>query len=335
MKKIVSFFATPSDAFDQLNRQAAEYAESLGFSYRWAPQSPFIPENVIRELNDADMGIIDVEPYGEDIFKAIEGHASLLVRFGVGFDKVDLSAASRHGIAVARTTAANAGGVAEMALTLILAARRGLRPNRIHCIETGVWDRRVAHETVGNTVGILGFGAIGRILARLCRGLGCRVLVYDPFPNETLVRELGAELVGLDELFETSDAISIHVPYSKDTHHLVDARRLAQMKPSAVIVNTARGNLIDEDALYHALKARQICGAGLDVFAQEPLPTASPLLELDNLILGPHFSSQTVESLWNTYKMAIDIADDFFSGRQCPHILNPEYQEHLPKPGVF
>lgn len=329
MKKIVSFFATPSDTFNELNQQAAEYAKSLGFDYRWAPQSPFVPESVIRELKDADMGIIDVEPYGEEIFKEIQGHTSLLVRFGVGFDKVDLPAASRHGIAVARTTAANASGVAEMALTLMLAARRGLRPNRIHCIDTGDWQRSVAHETAGNTVGILGFGAIGRILARLCHGLGCRVLAYDPFPNETLARELGVELVSLDEIFQQSDAISVHVPYCQDTHHIVDAKRLAQMKPTAVIVNTARGNLIDEEALYDALKAHKICGAGLDVFAQEPLPVTSKLLELDNLLLSPHFSSQTVESLWNTYKMAIDIAGDFFDGKQSPHILNPDYKDFL------
>lgn len=329
MKKIVSFFATPSETFNQLNQQAAQYAERLGFSYRWAPLPEFSPEKAIVELKDADMGIIDVEPYGEEIFREIQGRTSLLVRFGVGFDKVDLPAASRHGIAVARTTAANASGVAEMALTLILAARRGLRPNRIHCIETGVWERNVAHETAGNTVGIVGFGAIGRILARLTRGLGCRVLAYDPFPDEEYARQLGVELVGLDELFRQSDAISIHVPYCADTHHIVDAARLAQMKPTAVIVNTARGNLIDEDALYDALKAHKICGAGLDVFAQEPLPASSKLLELDNLILSPHFSSQTVESLWNTYKMAIDIADDFFHGRQSPHILNPDYKDFL------
>ncbi|MCI8304103.1 MAG: phosphoglycerate dehydrogenase [Lawsonibacter sp.] len=329
MKKIVSFFAAPSQTFDQLNQRAGQYARDLGYNYRWAPMPVFSPEQAIEELKNADAGIIDVEPYGEEIFKEIQGHTSLLVRFGVGFDKVDLPAASRHGIAVARTTAANASGVAEMALTLILAARRGLRPNRIHCIETGVWERSVAHETAGNTVGIVGFGAIGRILARLARGLGCRVLAYDPFPNQECAREMGVELVDLDELFQQSDAISIHVPYCADTHHIVDARRLAQMKPSAVIVNTARGNLIDEDALYDALKARRICGAGLDVFAQEPLPVSSRLLELDNLILSPHFSSQTVESLWNTYKMAIDIADDFFSGRQSPHILNPEYQNFL------
>lgn len=324
MKRIVSFFATPSPVFDQLNQKAAHYAETLGFSYRWSPQDPFVPEQVIRELKEADVGIIDVEPYGAEIFREIQGHTELLVRFGVGYDKVDLKAASRYGIAVARTTASNASGVAEMALALILAARRGLRYNRIHSIQSGKWERVITSEIVGGTVGILGLGAIGRILARLTLGLGCRVLAYDPYADQTLARQMGVELVDLDKLFQTSDAISVHVPYSAETHHIVDAHRLSQMKPSAVIVNTARGNLIDEDALYGALHSGQIWGAGLDVFAREPLPADSKLLELDNLILSPHLSSQTIESLWNTYKMAIDIADSFCNGKGSPHILNPE-----------
>lgn len=231
MKKIVSFFADHSETFDQLNRQAADHARALGYDYRWEPQSPFQADQVIAALKEADVGIIDVEPYGEEIFKEIQGHTKLLVRFGVGFDKVDLAAASRHGIAIARTTAANASGVAEMALSLILAARRGLRHNRIHCIDTGKWDRYVYHETAGATVGILGLGAIGRILARLCLGLGCRVMAYDPYASQDAAQALGVELVDLDKLFTTADAISVHVPYSKETHHIVDAHRIAQMSP--------------------------------------------------------------------------------------------------------
>ena len=110
---------------------------------------------------------------------------------------------------------------------------------------------------------------------------------------------------------------------------MVNAERLAMMKPSAVIVNTARGGIIDEDALYDALKARQIRGAGLDVYLEEPLPASSKLCELDNLIMMPHLSSQTYESLWNTYKMAIDIASDFHAGKAVPHILNPDYKKHI------
>jgi phosphoglycerate dehydrogenase-like enzyme len=324
MRNIVSFFGERSDIFEELNRKAADYAQSLGFSYRWAPQIPFNRAEVIDLLRESDTGIIDIEPYGEDIFKEINGRTKLLVRFGVGYDKVDLAAASNYGIAIARTTGANTNGVAEMALLLILSTRRKIRINQ-NCVVKGEWKKNVANETMGSTVGILGFGAIGQALADLLSGFGCNILAYDPFPKKDLMEKKDVELVSLEELFKRSDAISIHVPYSKETHHLIGLRLLSLMKPTSVIVNTARGNIIDEDALYEVLAAKKIAGAGIDVFAQEPLPLSSSLLKLDNIILTPHVSSQTVESLWRIYKMAIDISADFFSGKGSPHILNQDY----------
>ena len=323
MKRIVSFFGDRSELFTELNKKAEEYAASLGLEYRWAPQLPFDQEDVIRELQNADAGVIDIEPYGEPIFSRLADGAKLLVRFGVGYDKVDLKAASEAGIAIARTTAANTTAVAEMALTLMLACKRKLKLAQTRT-KSGVWVKDVGNEIIGATVGILGYGNIGRRLRRLLTGFDCRVLVYDPYLDEAAVRADGAEPVSIEELFRLSDAVSIHVPYSKETHHLVDKRLLGLMKPTAVIVNTARGNIIDEDDLYEALKAEQIAGAGIDVFAREPLPVTSPLLTLDNAVLTPHDASQTVESLWNIYKMAVDICADFFAGRQCPHILNPD-----------
>lgn len=325
MKKIVSFFGARNDVFHELNERAAKYALEKGFEYEWAPQSPFDKQEVINKLKNADAGIIDIEPYNDEIFSQIKDSARLLVRFGVGYDKVDLQAASNNGIAIARTPGANTLGVAEMALTLLLSARRQL-PENMACFKTGLWTNRpVSNETIGGTVGIVGFGAIGRALAGLLKGFHCRVIAYDPFPNQELAKSLDVEFVELDELFERADAISIHVPYMKETHHLVNADRLAKMKPTAVLVNTARGNIVDEDALYEALAAHKIRGAALDVFAQEPLPLTSPLYKLNNIILTPHVSSQTVESLWRIYEMAIDIAADFFAGNNTPYLLNPEY----------
>lgn len=330
MKKIVSFFGDKSATFEELNKMAGEYAAKLGFDYQWAPQLPFDQQNVIEHLREVDAGIIDVQAYGEDIFKEIYHNTSLLVRFGVGYEKVDLEAASRYGIAVARTTGANTLGVAEMALTLILAARRKLKINQ-NCVNEGKWAKNVANETIQSTVGILGFGAIGMALTELLKGFNCRIISYDPFPKKELMQQKGVELVSLEELFESADVISLHLPYSKETHHLVNSQRLSLMKPTAIIVNTSRGNIIDEQALYEVLAARKIGGAALDVFGQEPLPLDSPLLKLDNIILTPHVSSQTVESLWRIYKMAIDIAAEFFSGKSSPHILNPDYKLHTEK----
>ena len=326
MKKIVSFFGDQSEIFCELNQRAKEYAASLDMEYRWIPQNPFSQEEVIRELPNADAGIIDIEPYGEPIFTQVKDSAKLLVRFGVGFDKVDLKAASRNGIAVARTTGANTTGVAEMALTLILACKRRINTYQART-KSGQWLKDIGHEIIGGTVGIIGYGSIGRRLARLLSGFDCRILAYDPFPKKEVMDADGVELVTLEELFRRADAISIHVPYTKETHHMVNRETLGMMKPTAVIVNTARGNIIDEDALYEALKDGQIAGAGVDVFAQEPLPADSPLLTLENAVLTPHVSSQTVESLWNIYKMAIDISADFFAGKGSPHILNPDYAD--------
>ena len=155
------------------------------------------------------------------------------------------------------------------------------------------------------------------------------VVPYDMELQRKETKEMdGVELAGLEEVLRQSDAVSIHVPYTEETHHMINKETLAVMKPAAVIVNTARGNIIDEEALYEALKSGRIAGAGVDVFAKEPLPVDSPLLTLENAVLTPHVSSQTVESLWNIYKMAIDISADFFAGKGSPHILNPDYAEH-------
>ena len=327
MKKLVSFFGDKSDVFVKLNEEAKAYAKTKDIEFVWKTQLPFDQEDVIRELNDADAGLIDVEPYGEPIFSKMGDRCKLLIRFGVGFDAVDLKAASAHGIAITRTTGANKTGVAEMAMTHILAARRQLHLNR-KVMESGVWEKNIGHEMLGKRVGILGFGNIGVCLAKLLSGFECEILAYDPYPNQKVADELGVKFADLDEIFTTCDAISIHLPYLPSTHHLVDAARLAQMKEDAVIVCTARGNIIDEDALYDALKAHKIGGAGLDVFAQEPLSKDSKLFELDNIILTPHVSSQTYDSLWNIYKKAIDIMDAFYKGEELGRgdLVNPDYK---------
>ena len=326
MKKLVSFFGDQSDVFVKLNREAEEYARTKDIEFVWRPQLPFDEEDVISQLQEADAGLIDVQPYGEPIFSRIGERCKLLIRFGVGFDAVDLKAASAHGIAITRTTGANKTSVAEMALTQILALRRQLFLNR-RVIESGVWEKNIAYEMVGKKVGILGFGNIGVCLAKRLSGFECEILAYDPYPNQKAADELGVRFTDMDEIFRTCDAISVHLPYLPSTHHIINKERFDMMKEHAVIVCTARGNIIDEDDLYDALKSGRIGGAGLDVFAQEPLPTDSRLFELENCILTPHVSSQTYESLWNIYKKAIDIMDAFYRGEPLGRgdLVNPDY----------
>lgn len=322
MKRIVSFFGEKDSAlFQMLNKKASEYALSHNFEYCWHPMKSFSEAEVIDALQNSDAGIIDIEPYGESIFSRIADKTKLLVRFGVGFDQVDLKAARRFGIAVARTTGANMNAVAEMALMMMLMCKRRIN-NAQKQLREGIWVKDVGHELIGATVGIIGYGAVGRRLAKLLKGFDCKIIIYDPYPKPDVIKEDGVTLVPLEELFKTADAVSIHVNYSETTHHMVNKDTLKLMKPTAVIVNTARGNVIDEEALAESLRMGRIAGAGLDVFAQEPLPLTSPLLTLENTVLTPHVSSQTEEALWNIYKSAIDICTEFFEKGTSVHILN-------------
>ena len=323
-KKIVCLYGTPSEIVNQLNEKAADYAAARGLDYEWVPMQPFMNDAAAAALKGADAGIIDVEVYDHDIFDRINDSVRILVRYGVGFDAVNLKDATKAGIAVARTTAANAEGVAEMAFTMIMAAKRQLMRNR-NCVNTGNWVRNIGGEMLGKKLGIMGFGAIGRKVAKLFSGFDCEILAYDPFLPAEACEAAGAKKVELEELFRESDAITVHVPYTKENHYIVNAERIAMMKKDAVLVCTARGNLVDEQALAEALKAGKILGAGLDVFAKEPLNTDSPLIGLDNVILTPHVSSQTWESLWNIYARAIDIAADYLEGKDIGRdLLNPD-----------
>lgn len=326
MYRFVSFFGERLPLFEKLNLKAEEYARSKGIEYVWSPQTPYDVDEVIAQLNRSDAGLVDVEPYDENIFGKLTDKCKLLVRFGVGFDKVDLKAASSHGICITRTAGANKTGVAEMALMQMLAVGRQVMLNR-KTVNSGVWVKNIGSELIGKKVGILGFGNIGVELARLLSGFGGEIVAYDIFRNEEAAKALNVRFTDLEEIFTACDAISVHLPYNAETDHLINAEVFNKMKSNAILVCTARGKIIDEDDLYDALKNHTIAGAGLDVYATEPLPKESKLTELDNIILTPHVSSQTYESLWYTYKKAIDIVADFFTGKELgkSELLNPDY----------
>jgi D-3-phosphoglycerate dehydrogenase len=327
MKRLVCVYGTHSDLYDRLNDRAKAYAAEKNVDYEWIPVEPFTREAAIAALKDADAGIIDVQPYDGAIFSQIRDRCKLVIRYGVGFDAVNLADATENGIAVSRTTAANAEAVAEMAFTMIMAAKRQLTLNR-RVVSSGVWERNVGSEMLGKKVGILGFGNIGRRLAKLFSGWDCRIYAYDPYLSEDQCQAAGAKKADLDTIFRECDAVSVHLPYTKETHHVVNADRLALMKETAVLVCTARGNIVDEEALAEALKEHRILGAGLDVFAREPLSADSPLIGLDNLILTPHVSAQTQEALWNMYAKAIDVAAAFFNGEDLGRdLLNPDVKK--------
>ena len=245
---------------------------------------------------------------------------SAIVRYGIGLDNIDLSAARKRGIRVAYVPDYATGEVADHTATLILTALRKIIPLD-QSVRAGAWDAvgiaRPLRSLADATVGFVGFGRIGQQVHARLQPFGLTSIYYDPYADTDA---LSARAVDLDTLFSTADIVTLHSPLSPVTQHLVDAHRLAQMKSSAILVNTARGGLIDTAALEEALVAKRIAGAALDVFEQEPLPGTSGLRRCPNLILTPHaawYSDGAVERL---QALAADEVDRHLSGRpaRCP-----------------
>jgi len=237
----------------------------------------------------------------------------LLLRPYVGYDDIDVDAASRGGVLVANVPDAITDDVANHAMALILAVNRQVVRLDAYVREGG-WARTrrrttegmVLHRPDTQTLGLLGFGRIARATARLARPFGYRVIAHDPYAPS--VDGLGVELVPLDELLRRSDVLSVHVFLNPETHHLLDAERLALMKPTAWIVNTARGKVVDEEALVAALREERLGGAALDVMEREPLDPDSPLLGLGNVIVTPHVAGHSAEGMRQLRERAAEIA---------------------------
>jgi D-3-phosphoglycerate dehydrogenase len=217
-------------------------------------------------------------------------------RAGTGVDNIDVEAATQHGIIVVNAPAANSVAAAELAICFIMALARRL-PQANSSLQNGKWERTkfMGFEVRGKTLGLVGLGRIGTEVARRARGLEMQVLAYDPVVSTDRANQLGVTLATLDDVLAQSDFVSVHVPLIDSTRHMINAARLAQMKPTAYLLNAARGGIVDEAALADALERRVIAGAALDVFEQEP-PTSSPLLGHPDVIVTPHLGASTVEA---------------------------------------
>jgi D-3-phosphoglycerate dehydrogenase len=219
----------------------------------------------------------------------------VISKHGVGYENIDLEAARDRNIPVAIAGGAIADSVADMALALLLALARQI-PQGDASVRAGDWKRFVGPELAGKTLGIVGLGQIGKGVCRRAKGFGLQVVAYDTYQDQAFAASWGVSYLPLDELLAQSDFISLHAPVTAETRHLMGAEQLARMKPTAYLINTARGELVDELALYEALKQGHLAGAASDVFIQEP-PGEHPLLTLANFIATPHSAGQTPEGL--------------------------------------
>jgi D-3-phosphoglycerate dehydrogenase len=221
----------------------------------------------------------------------------VVARAGTGVDTIDVPAATRRGIAVMNTPGANTVSAAEHAMGLLLGLARHI-PWAAEAMRRGAWDRKrfEGTELRGKTIGVIGLGRIGAHVAQIARAFGMTVVAHDPFLPAERAAELQIRLLPLDQLLRTADVVTLHVALTDDTRHLINAERLRLMKPTSVLVNTARGELVDEAALAEAIREKRIGGAAVDVFAVEPLPADSPLRQLDRVILTPHLAASTAEA---------------------------------------
>ncbi len=254
----------------------------------------------------------------------------LIARFGVGYDSIDLAACAEQGVVVAIAPDGVRRPVAMSVLTLLLAlAHKLLIKDRL--TRQGRWQDKTRHIGVGltgKTLGAIGLGNIGAEVFRLVQPFGMRHLAYDPYVDSAAARALGVELVALDRLLREADFLSVMCPLNERTRGLIGERALAAMKPTAYLINTARGPIVDEAALCEALRAGRLAGAGLDVFAVEPTPSDNPLLALDNVIVSPHglcFTDECLEGLANS---AFSAVAALAAGRAPAHVVNPAALDH-------
>lgn len=307
--------------YDRAGRHTGRRLLSAGCSLRFAPKvARRSPEDMVALLEGVSAAIVSTDPFDADVLASAPS-LRVIARIGVGTDSIDMEAATGRGVAVCTTPGANASSTADHAVALMLAALR-----RVTEYDAGIRAARWARtgeatpwELNRATIGLVGFGAIGRLVRRRLSGFRAEVLVCDPAHES----DAATELVGLDELLGRSDVVSLHLPLTSETRHLIDRRRLALMRPEAVLVNTARGALVDEDALVDALQSGRLRAAALDVFEREP-PEGSRLLTLPNVVLTPHIGGISERSVQEMTRRATGAVLDVLAGRVPANLVNPE-----------
>ena len=281
---------------------------------------------ILSAGSDATALVVQWAPITAEIMDAMP-NLRIISRLGIGVDMVDVAAATERGIAVANTPTYCVEEVATHTLAMILAQARGLSGYDA-AVRAGRWAAvdalPMSIRPSASTVSVVGYGRIGRMVAAALTAIGFRVLVSDPFLDEAAARAAGVEPASLEEALAQADILTLHAPLTDSTRHMINAESIATMRRGAVVVNTCRGPLIDEDALADAIEAGHLGGAALDVFAEEPLPESSRLRASERVVLTPHAAWYSPEALADLPVHAARNVVDFLAGREVPAILNPE-----------
>ncbi len=279
-----SYGKADSRLLTELERQVGEVI--------YNPTSKPLPSaEVARLLPGIDGYIAGLDQIDSSALEAAD-KLKVIARYGVGVDNIDIEAARAKGICVTNTPGANSVSVAELTIGLILSLSRRI-PEAVFATRAGGWPRLTGLSLAGKTVGLLGLGAIGKQVIQRLAGFACRLMAYDPVADEGFAREKNVILAPMDEVVSQADFLSLHLPLLPETRDLVNAGFLAKMKKGAYLINTSRGELIDESALAEAVRQEQLAGAALDVFTQEPPEAGHPLLSLPQVLVTPHSASHT------------------------------------------
>ena len=282
---------------------------------------PIPSDELIPWLAQADAVIAAGDQYTDAVLSACP-RVRVVVRWGTGYDTVDLNACTANGVLACNAPGQNVEAVADYTLAAMLGVARDL-PRQVAVMRDGGWDEVRGVELFRKTVGLVGFGAIGKGVARRLRGFECRILAFDPHAPDVAFAELGVERADLPTLFAESDFVSLHAALTPDSRGMVSAELLALMKPTAYFINAARGPLVDEDALLRLLQEQRIAGATLDAFCHEPLPADHPLRTLRNCLPTPHSAFNTVEAADATNRAVLRQVFTALRGGRPEYALNP------------
>lgn len=310
-----------------LIRQPGSHLEPLikaGFTITYPPTSVQLVEaDLLAALPGVFGTVAGSEPYTRKVIAASPA-LKVIARVGVGYDAVDVQAATEHGVVVCTAPGTNQDSVSEHCFMLMLALAKHLHWHQ-PVIQAGGWPRHMNVPLRGKTLGLAGLGRIGQSMTTRAQAFGMKVIAHDPFANAEFAGKNNVQLVSLEELLRTADYVSLHMPLNPQTKQIINAERLALMKPTAYLINTARGGVIDEAALYDTLKNRRIAGAGLDVFAEEPPAQTNPLLKLENVVMTAHTAGVDQLSLADmATKAATCVAEIYQGGWPTECIINPE-----------
>lgn len=281
---------------------------------------PLTPAEIIPLLKGVDGYIAGLDYITAEVIAHAPASLKVISRYGTGYDRVDIGSATQKKITVTNTPGVNSESVADLTFGLMLSVSRSI-PFLDREVRKGNWTRMTGTELFRKKLGILGLGAVGKRVALRAKGFSMEVLAHDPYIDRSFIQTNDIKECAFDELIMNADFISIHLPLNEQTRDIINASVIAKMKPGVIVVNTARGGLIDEKAAFKALKAGKIGGLGLDAFDKEP-PGESPLFQLNNVVATPHAGSRTHEAVYNMGILAVQNLINVLSGSACRFILN-------------